>query len=267
MEINLREVIKSKSPGAARWIPAPLLRYLTKTIHEDEVNYILRTYSHLAPFDFIAGSLMEMGVKYTVRGLDKIDPASRPVFVSNHPFGGLDGVMEAEAIGRHMGGVKVIVNDLLLNLAPLAPIFIPVNKHGRQNTQNSRLFREAFESDTAILSFPSGLCSRRTNGVVRDKPWKANFVKMAVEYRRDIVPVFIEGQLSNFFYRLANLRTKLGIKANIEMLYLVDEMFAQRGHNFDIIVGNPIPYAEFANKKPIAAAREIEDIVYGLSKK
>ena len=80
--------------------------------------------------------------------------------------------------------------------------------------------------------------------MVSDLPWRSNFVKRAAASGRRIVPVFVEGELSDFFYRLSNFRRKIGIRFNIEMLYLPDEMFSQKGKHFRILVGDPIPVAE-----------------------
>ena len=79
---------------------------------------------------------------------------------------------------------------------------------------------------------------------VTDLPWKTNFLKKAYASQREIVPVFVEGRLSNFFYRVARLRVMLGLKLNIEMLWLPDEMFSQKGRHFRIFVGDPIPVSE-----------------------
>lgn len=76
--------------------------------------------------------------------------------------------------------------------------------------------------------------------MVSDLPWRSNFVKRAAASGRRIVPVFVEGELSDFFYRLSNFRTKIGIRFNIEMLYLPDEMFSQKGKHFRILVGEPV---------------------------
>lgn len=65
-----------------------------------------------------------------------------------------------------------------------------------------------------------------------DLPWRSNFVKRAAASGRRIVPVFVEGELSDFFYRLSNFRRKIGIRFNIEMLYLPDEMFFAEGKTF-----------------------------------
>ena len=268
MQIDLKKIVASKSRLLARIIPRPVYSYLYRTLCLKEINYMLTAFADLPPAEFCRASLRHMGVTYRLEGLERLDPAGRYVVASNHPFGGLDGVILAEAVEGRMGDVRVIVNDLLMNLPPLAPIFIPINKHGRQSGENARRLRDAFAADVPIVTFPAGMCSRRRKGTVCDLAWKSNFVKMAIEYRRDIVPVWIDGRLTNFFYRLSNLRTRLGIKANIEMLYLVDEMFRQRGKNFRIVVGEPIPWNEVAQwgLRAADAAARIKEIAYACGK-
>lgn len=77
-----------------------------------------------------------------------------------------------------------------------------------------------------------------------DPEWKISFLKKAYASQRQIVPVFVEGRLSKFFYRVYRIRKALGVKFNIEMLWLPDEMFSQKGRHFRIVVGDPIPVAE-----------------------
>ena len=145
-------------------------------------------------------------------------------------------------IGSSFGDVKFIVNDLLMYIKPLAPVFVPVNKYGRMRHDNTRMFQETFDSDSQILYFPAGLCSRLIKGKVTDLDWKKTFVTKAIESRRDIIPMFFSGENSRRFYRLANLRKKLGIKVNIETFLLPDEMFRKKGSAFDLYIGEPIPY-------------------------
>lgn len=241
-KVSVKEVLRSKAPGVSRWTPWFVKNYLRRIVHEEELNFYLENFSHLPTIEFIRASLDHMDITYSADGLGKLDPKGRYIFASNHPFGGIDGLMLAAEIASRFGDVRVVVNDLLMNLEPLAPIFIPINKHGRQNPEYAKMYKDAFESDIPIVTFPAGLCSRRRAGVVCDLEWKPNFVKQAVATQRDIVPVFFGGRLSDFFYNLSNLRTKLGVKANIEMLYLADEMFRQGGQHFEILIGDPIPW-------------------------
>ena len=267
LKVDVAQVLRDKNPTLARLTPGLLIRYLRRIVHEDEVNYVLTHFSHLPPVDFVRATLGYMQITYEAHGLGRLDPAGRYLFASNHPFGGMDGMMLAAEVSARFGDVRLLVNDLLMHLRPLAPIFVPVNKHGRQSSAYAEAMRRTFDSAVPVITFPAGLCSRRRKGVVRDLCWKPSFVKKAIESKRDIVPVHFDGRLSGFFYRLANLRTRLGIKANIEMLYLADEMFAQHGRHFDITVGDPIGWQRLADGTPARTwASRIEEIAYGLKK-
>ncbi len=240
-QISVAGILASKAPGLSRRIPKGIVRWLERTIHQDEINHILRTYDTGDPLEFLRGFFGYIGISYETVGLDELPRDGRYIFASNHPFGGMDGMMLAERIGMHFGGdVRVIVNDILMYLDPLKSIFVPVNKHGAQRGANATAFNEAFAGPMPVLTFPAGLCSRCTKGVVCDLEWRPNFIKRAVQNDRMVVPVHVEGHLSKRFYRLANWRKRLGVKANIEMLFLPDEMFRQKGEHFRLIFGKPV---------------------------
>ena len=265
-KLSVKQVLHDKAPKISRWTPWFVKNYLRRIVHEDELNYYLENFSHLDTIEFIRASLDHMGITYEAAGLENLDPKGRYIFASNHPFGGIDGLMLAVEIADYFGNVRVVVNDLLMNIEPLKPIFIPINKHGRQKPEYAKMYKQAFDSDMPIVTFPAGLCSRRHKGIVCDLEWKPSFVKQAVATKRDIVPVFFKGKLSDFFYNLSNLRTKLRIKANIEMLYLADEMFKQKGQHFEILIGEPIPWRQLENgKNARKTALEIREKAYGLN--
>ena len=243
-KIDIGAVLRQKAPRLARWIPRPVVNWLRRTIHESEINHILEHYWSLPPQEFIRACFREWQVTYSIEGLDKLAPGGRYLFASNHPFGGMDGMMLADKLIDRFGDARVVVNDLLMYLEPLRPLWSPVNKHGAQNAACARRFDEALFGELPILTFPAGLCSRRIDGRIADPEWKTSFLKKAYASQREIVPVFVEGRLSNFFYRVARLRVMLGLKLNIEMLWLPDEMFSQKGRHFRIFVGDPIPVSE-----------------------
>lgn len=238
--VDVDAVLRAKAPALACWLRAPLVRWLRRTVCEREINYILENFSHQPPREFIQSCFRTWGVTYSITGLERLDPSGRYLFAANHPFGGMDGMMLADELAGYFGDARVVVNDLLMHLDPLRPLWIPVNKHGHQSADYARRFDEAFYGDLPILTFPAGLCSRRRRGVVADGEWKTNFVKRANQSQRRIVPVFVEGRLSNFFYRLSSLRRALGVKFNAEMIYLPREMFSQKGRHFRMVVGEPI---------------------------
>lgn len=124
------------------------------------------------------------------------------------------------------------------------------------------------QSDSQIIMFPAGLVSRKIKGHIVDLEWKKSFVSYAKRYKRDIVPVFISGQNSNFFYNLANVRTKLGIKTNIEQLYLIDELYKHKNESVSMYFGKPISYTALTSEKTDKEwAESIKQIAYALPKK
>lgn len=267
-QIDVDAIFKAKSPRIYSFLPRFALNYIKRTIHQDDVNEALEKYQDKYGLDFISHILGFYGISYSVSGEDNIPLEGRYIFVSNHPLGGLDGIVFLDIVGRYHKKLKFIVNDLLLNIKNLEPVFIPVNKHGRQSIQYVRKIEALYESDEQVLYFPAGLCSRRQGGKIIDLEWKKNFIKKAIEHKRDIVPVHFEGQNSSFFYRLANLRQGIGIKANIEMFYLPDEMFRQRHKKIHVTIGKPVSYSTLDKSKTHSEwAEEIKGIVYRLGKK
>lgn len=243
-KVDIALVLQDKAPKLAQKLPRWVVNWLRRIIHEDDLNHIYDNYWNLAPQPFIQACFRDWNVTYSIEGLDRLPRDGRFLFVSNHPFGGMDGLMLSDKLISHFGDVRVVVNDLLKVVSPLEELWIPVNKHGSQKAEYARRFEEAFFGDKPILTFPAGLCSRYIDGRIQDTPWKNNFLKKAYASRRTIVPIFVEGRLSNFFYGLHRLRKALGAKANIEMLWLVDEMFAQHDRHFRIRVGEPIALSD-----------------------
>lgn len=242
--IDLENVIAGKSPRLLKMIPGFLLRYLKRIIHQDQLNELLWKHRDLRGHEFLRAILLDFGVNIQVKGRDNLMLSDRFVAASNHPLGGLDGMALMYEIGKSRSDVITPVNDFLMLLPNLAPLFIPVNKHG-SNASNIETFNQTFKSDKAILYFPAGLCSRKINGEILDLEWKKTFLFKARKYNRDILPVHISGRNSNFFYNLANLRKRIGLKANIEMLYLVDEVYKQHDKDIIITFGKPIPIGDF----------------------
>lgn len=262
--IDINKVIASKDPRLLKWIPGFILRYVKRIVHEDEINGALDRMGHLQGLPFIEAILKEFNANIIVEGEARIPRDGKAIVVANHPLGGLDGLALMYVVGRVRKDIVFPVNDLLLNIPNLRGLFIPVNKHG-SNAANVRVFDETFSGDKMVLYFPAGLCSRKQKGVICDTEWKKSIITKARKYQRDIIPVHISGRNSNFFYRLANIRKSLRLKANIEMLYLVDEMYKQRNQDIIITFGNPISWQTFTQeRKDKTWAELLKDHVYRL---
>ena len=268
LQFDIRAILKSKAPKAH--VPNFIVRYLERIVHVKQMNAFLRKYPDLRGYEFIERVVgEELGCSASIDGLENIPATGRPViFVSNHPLGGLDGMIIAHMIHKsRQQALKVIVNELLMFMEPIADLWAPVNKVGHLSKEQAIEQQKMWESGTDVLTFPAGICSRlqRISGKwrIQDLEWQKNFIQRAREYHRDVVPIYFEGQNSRFFYVLALIRKILHIKLNIEMLYLVDEMYGAHGKHFRVHVLPPIPYSTFDNSRtPKEWAQHIKSIVY-----
>ncbi|MEE4196339.1 MAG: 1-acyl-sn-glycerol-3-phosphate acyltransferase [Bacteroidales bacterium] len=266
-KISVRKIFKDKNPKLARLIPGFLYRYLEKVIHQKDINNLIPVFEGKMGLDFVQTAIDEFNIKINIHGEENIPQKGRYIFVANHPLGGFDGIVFAHVVGKYHPDIKFLVNDILMNLKNLDPIFIPVNKHGRQSLEYVKRIEKTYESDAQVLNFPAGLCSRKIKGQIIDLEWKKSFISKAIQHQRDIVPVHIDGRNSNFFYNLSNIRKKLGIKANLEMLYLADELFKQRNKVITLTFGQPISHKTLdQSKTPKQWAKEIKKYVYRLPK-
>lgn len=267
--IDIDEIVRGKAGAKARFVPRFVLSWLKRIIHQDEVNEFILGEGDKQGMPWLDDCMDYLGTKLNVKGLENLPDDSDGrlfTFVSNHPLGGPDGVALGHLLGHRYGGrIKYLVNDLLMNLHGLAPFFVPINKTGKQSRNFPQLVEAVFNSPNHIIMFPAGLCSRRINGQIHDLPWQKTFITKSVETQRDIVPIRFDGRNSDFFYRIANVGKRLGLKFNIAMLYLVDELYKNRGKTFDVTIGKPIPYSTFdKSRKPQEWAAYVEDIVYKL---
>lgn len=267
IRIDVDAILAAKAGKKAKYVPRFLVSYLKKIIHQDEVNEFLKNNSDKYGLDFIRSFMKFFNNSFEIRGLENLPADGLYTFVSNHPLGAQDGLGLGLILGEHYEGkIKFLVNDLLMNIPQLTSLFIPVNKTGGQSRNLPQQVAAAFNSDNHIVMFPAGICSRKRNGVVHDLEWKKTFIVKSVQTQRDIVPIHFEGENSDFFYRLANINRMLGIKFNIAMLYLSDEMFKNKNKKFTVTIGKPIPWQTFdKSRTPMQWAQHVQDIVYSLN--
>ncbi len=264
--IDIHKIFKDKNPGAYKWTPNFLINYVKKIVHEDQINALQNRATNLTGFAYCAEAMKEVGMHIHCKGIENIPQQGGFILASNHPLGGIDGMALLQTVGTVRQDIRFLVNDLLKSLENFGELFVPVNKLGSTSLQNLRRIEEEYKSERGVLIFPAGLVSRRQKGVIKDLDWNKSFVTKAVHYNKPIVPVHLSGQLSNWFYNLSAARKMIGIKANLEMLYLADEMFAQKGKDFFITIGQPIEASVFTkDKKTNEWANLVRDFVYELS--
>ncbi len=265
--IDVRKIIQSKNSTLYRWMPRFIIRYLERILHQKEINKFLIDNKDVYNIEFCEQVIKLLNVQIDFIGLEKIPKTGKIVLAMNHPLGGMDAMALASALKGHREDLKFIVNDILLNLKNLNGIFIGVDKHGKNSLSKREQLANLFSMDEAVCIFPAGLVSRKINGEVMDLEWKKTFITMSKKHQRTIIPIYIDGKLSNFFYRLSNFRKKIGIKANIEMLYLSNEFFKLQGKHIRIIVGEPIPFDSLPQElNERKQAFWVKDKVYELRK-
>ncbi len=247
--IDVERAIKSKNPRLYRWMPRFLVRYLKRIVHQDESNEVMALNEGKSGYEFSCYVLKHLDIKVQTFGTENIPATGGAILAMNHPLGGVDALTIIQEVYPIRNDIKFVVNDLLMQLVNLRDMFAAVNKHGSNSKESLHQLLELYASDKLVFVFPAGLVSRRKSGEVQDLEWKKTFITRSRRFEKSIIPVFIEGELSPFFYRISNLRTRIGIKSNVEMIYLVDELFKQKGKTLRIIFGKAIPFTTFDSSR------------------
>ncbi len=265
--IDLDKIIGNSKSKLLKSMPRFVISYLKKLIHQDEVNQQIIDHQDKFGLDFIFANLKYLNVSVRISGIQRIPQDRRYIFACNHPLGGVDFYAALIAARKKFRDVKVIANDILMNMENLKGLFLPVNVFGRSPQSYYDMIKEALASEVQVMTFPAGEVSRRRKGVIKDGPWHRSFIRNAIEYKRDVVPVYIHAKNSNRFYILGRLREMLGIKLNLELFLLPDELFRQKNKTIRVVIGNPVPYTTFDNsKEPLDWAQEMKEKVYKLQK-
>lgn len=204
--IDIEKILKEKAYKLYRWLPRFAINWLKKKLHEDDINDAMEHLKNDEGLEFNRKGLEKLGARVESVYPELIPKTGSIIIAANHPLGGLDGMALIKSVGEVRPDVRFFVNDILKNLKNYGEIFVAVNKVGASSTRSLRTMEEVFMTECAVLFFPAGLVSRRQNGLVRDLTWKKSFVTQAIDHKRMIQPVFIEGENSAFFYNFANFR-------------------------------------------------------------
>ena len=267
IQIDVEQIFQKKNPLVAKALPKFIMNWIKRTVHQDEINDFMKVSHHLKGIPFAQAVLEGFGVKHRSLGLEHIPKTGGAVIVSNHPLGGLDGIVLLVEASKSRSDMGFVVNDILMNLPAFENLFIPVNKHGKQARNDMQRVDELYRSGKLVLIFPAGLCSRKQNGKVCDLDWNKSFLSRAIKNKLPVIPAHITGQNSNRFYNISKIRKWLGIKANLEMFFLADEMFRQKGNDIQVTFGKPIDCSTFDQSRSLKEwANLLRDFVYTLEK-
>jgi len=212
---------------------------LKKILHQDEINHFLTHGEAYKGFDFVEAVLEYFNFGYTLSNKDKanIPSSGRVIIIANHPLGALDALALISLIKEVRSDIKILANDVLMQIEPLNSLLIPIDNLGGTTARDSlKKVYEALERDEALIVFPSGEVSRAQPTGIKDTKWKKGFLKFAQKSNSPILPVFIDAKNSPTFYTLSLINKK------ISTFLLASEMFKKRSKVIHFKVGEMIAY-------------------------
>ena len=261
--IDVEVALQEKIPDIYKKFPAVILRLIKKVIRQDDINRMIHESSHLHGIPLVDWALDQFGVDIVVKGKGWIPKNGQFIFPANHPIGSLDGLAIISVVATIHQPIKFIVNDLLKVIKGFAPIALYIARFGQINRQNAISINKTLASDAQLLVQPAGTVSKRNPVKIRDLPWNKFFIRKAIQYKRNVIPIHVQARNSRLFYNIASFRKIFRIKSNLEMFLLPREMFNKNGKTITITVGKPIDYKTFDESRThLEWAQKVREYVY-----
>ena len=213
--IDVSLSIKEKIPNTYYKFPKSMFRLVERIILQDKMNFIIEQSAHLQGVEMVNWILKYFGVNVSVQGQELIPSNGRNIFPANHPSGGLDGLSILSEILKIDTHTKFIVNDLLRVIKGLESLCIYIARFGNINRKNATEINEAFSSNINIILHPAGSVSKRNPLKISDLKWNKFFVRKAIQFERNVIPIHVKASNSNLFYNVATVRKLFFIKSNL----------------------------------------------------
>ncbi len=260
--LNLQQRIETKfpklfAPGRARYA-RPLLASLTRFARLDRCEQFLADHPHLEGLEFVEGLMRHVDARYRIDDLERqrIPVEGACLIVSNHPLGALDAMALLKLVGDIRRDVRIVANDWLGILAPLRSLLLPVRVFGgRSDSEQVGAIDAALQAGQVVIFFPAAEVSRLSWRGIRDKPWRAGFVRLARTHGVPVIPVHLSARNSISFYAGAALAGPLGTAM------LPRQIFAGP-KRIDVRVGRPVQLDSKA--QPGVLARTLQRAAAGL---
>lgn len=243
--INVEKTIRETNSKLLTKLPTFIVKLIVKIIKQEEINRFLNKHSELTGRDFLLKIIEEYNIKIEVVGKENLPENSKCIFVANHPFGLIDGLVVTYIVSEKYGALKAIANDAFMLIPQLHPFIAAVNVFESSSKEYLKAIDETYHTDIPITHFPAGEVSRLYKGKVQDAKWQKSFISKSIATKRDVIPVFFYGRNSNLFYTIFLLRRLFGINVNLELILLPREFFKKRNKTIRVKIGKPIPYQMF----------------------
>ncbi len=268
VHIDLEAVLAKYVPSYWQKLPlvlhAPVVRFFHRILSMDRIEKFLLDHRGVRGFNLIDDlfDMLEVSFLVSLREMERIPTSGKVVCVSNHPLGGLDGLVILKAIYEVRSDVRIVVNDVLLNLESLADLFLPVDIFSGVNARaNSRRIDKSLAYDEAVVFFPAAEVSRMSLRGITDTKWHTGAVRFAQHHKAPILPMYVGAKNSKFFYGVSLISKKAS------MLCLPHEMLRKKPKPIRLHVGEIIPYDAFAHLHAKAATKlmrkQVEALPFG----
>ncbi len=264
--IDIDSVIRKQKNKFISKLPQFIINIIKRIIKQDGLNQFIINHNDKKGIDFVNACMDDLNININVINEENIPDKGKFIFVSNHPLGGVDVGVVIATISKKHKNLKAVANKILSNVEHFKDLIIEVGVFSKTDIQSIKKMNDIYASEELqIYILPSGLVSRKTKGVVKDLDWKHSFIRNAIKYQRDIIPIFVDDKNSRKFYFIANLRKLLKIKMSIETIFIPAEIFKKRNKTINLIVGKPISYKTFDKSKSSRNwALTVQNIVYEL---
>lgn len=223
--------------GRRARLTQPLLRTLGRWSKLDQAYAFLADHGHLRGLDFIDAAIDHLNLRPTVdaAGEQRIPAQGRLLIVANHPSGALDALALLQLVGRVRRDVKILANDVLSGIAPIAGLLLPVRiLGGKPSGESVRAVEQALAAEQCVIVFPAGEVSRLGPRGVRDTRWRRGFLRFARATGAPVLPIRVQARNSPLFYGASALFKPAGTAL------LAREMFRRSQRRLQLHVGQPM---------------------------
>ena len=231
---------------------------LLRVLRISTINKIYENNKHKTDLDFLNGVLDDCNIKFEIpeEDLKRIPKEGAFITISNHPLGGIDGVLLLKLLIEKRADYKIIANFLLHRIEPLKPYVMPVNpfetrKDAKSSVAGIKSALLHLKEGKPLGIFPAGEVSTYKDGKLKvDKPWEESAVRLIQKANVPVIPIYFHAKNSRLFYFLSK------ISDTLRTAKLPSEVISQEGRVIKVRIGKPISIADQNEYKELAAFSE-----------
>jgi putative hemolysin len=251
--VTAKEVAKAIQMDKYGFIGTFVGWLLMKTLKISTLNKIYNRNKHLEKLEFLDGILEEFQIKFEIpeEDLKRLPKDGAYITVSNHPLGGIDGILLLKLMLEQREDFKIIANFLLHRIEPLKPYIMPVNPFEDRKDAKSSItgFKNAImhlKDGHPLGVFPAGEVSTYRDGkLVVDRPWEEAAMKLIQKAEVPIVPIYFHAKNSQLFYKLSK------ISDTFRTAKLPSELLTQKRRTIKVRIGRPITLSDQKEHKTL----------------